>query len=104
MMMGGNLACTSCHGPDGQGGLHTMHMDVMDAPDIRWSALAGDGHDDEAGDGHGDHSGEYDLETFRKAVVDGEHPDGERLSRDMPRWQMSEDSLEALRDYLITLD
>ena len=26
MMMGGRLACVSCHGPDGRGGKHSMGM------------------------------------------------------------------------------
>ena len=44
MMMGGRLACVSCHGPNGQGGKHSMGMmqgpgmmQGMDAKDIRWS-------------------------------------------------------------------
>ena len=41
MMMGGQLTCASCHGSDGSGGPHFMHMQLMDAPDIRWAALAG---------------------------------------------------------------
>ncbi len=84
-----------------------MHMEVMDAPDIRWSALAGDEHagEEQEDNGHeADHAGEYDLRTFRQAVVEGEHPDGEPLSPDMPRWHMSQESLEALRDYLRSLD
>jgi hypothetical protein len=40
MMMGSYLTCASCHGPTGQGGRHTMHMTVMDAPDIRYVELA----------------------------------------------------------------
>lgn len=36
MMMGGQLTCASCHGPDGRGGVHGMGMmQVMEAPDIR---------------------------------------------------------------------
>jgi hypothetical protein len=104
MMMGGYLACASCHGQDGRGGQHVMHMDVMDAPDIRWSALAAEGHDEDAHEGEGGHADEYDLETFRRAVVEGEHPDGDSLSREMPRWRMSQQSLESLQSYLITLD
>lgn len=104
MMMGGYLACASCHGPDARGGRHMMHMEVMDAPDIRWSALAGEALDEGGHDGDEEHAGEYDLETFRRAVVEGEHPDGEPLSPDMPRWQMSDDSLEALQGYLMSLD
>ncbi|MFN2290783.1 MAG: hypothetical protein ACK2UC_06310, partial [Anaerolineae bacterium] len=47
MMMGGYLTCASCHGPNARGGLHVMHMETMDAPDIRWSALAA--HEEEEG-------------------------------------------------------
>lgn len=103
MMMGGALACASCHGPTGRGGQHVMHMQVMDAPDIRWSALlseAGEGHGDEEDEhGHGD-AADYDLETFQLAVVEGKHPDGEPLDASMPRWTMSEEDLNDLLDYL----
>jgi cytochrome c oxidase subunit II len=105
MMMGGGLACASCHGPDAQGGLHTMMgMQVMDAPDIRWDSLA-----DEVDEGHGDEEqghgeGEYDLELFRLAVVEGKHPDGEPLSEDMPRWDIGDEDLEDLVEYLMSLD
>jgi hypothetical protein len=102
-MMGGALACVSCHGEDGRGGQHVMHMDVMDAPDIRFEALSaeeGEHQTDEHEDAHGE---EYDLETFRKVVVLGQHPDGDALSRDMPRWDMSEDDLVDLFEYIQTL-
>lgn len=97
-MMGGGLACVSCHGADGRGGLHWMHMQQMDAPDIRYSALAG-----ESGEDGGSHAEEYDLENFRQAVVLGQHPDGEPLSLDMPRWSLDEDDLADLFNYLKTL-
>lgn len=104
MMGGGYLACASCHGPDARGGLHAMMgMAVMDAPDIRWESLAG-----EAGEGHGEeeghNEGEFDLEQFRLAVVEGKHPDGEPLSEDMPRWNITDEDLEDLAEYLMTLD
>ena len=98
-MMGGRLACVSCHGEDGHGGLHWMHMQQMVAPDIRYSALLND-HDE------GDEEmpmDEYDLETFRNAVVLGQHPDGDSLSYDMPRWKMSDTDLADLLDFLKTL-
>lgn len=97
-MMGSYLTCASCHGPTGRGGLHTMHMTVMDAPDIRYVALA---HEMEE---HGGGEGEYDLATFQKAVVDGEHPDGDSLDRDMPRWKMSESDLIDLFTFLQSLE
>jgi hypothetical protein len=99
MMMGAgaSLACASCHGLDGRGGLNRMHMDVMDAPDIRLSALRSEGEEHAEGDdhegGHADEHGEYDLDDFRRAVVDGTHPDGEPLSREMPRWRMADKDL-----------
>ncbi len=105
MMMGSQLACVSCHGQDARGGVHTMMMQLMEAPDIRWLALAGevegadqggDEHDDEHAEGHA----EYDLESFRLAVVEGKHPNGERLSNDMPRWNLSDEDLSDLADYL----
>ena len=102
-MMGGQLACVSCHGPDGRGGLHTMHMQVMDAPDIRWSALAGEQEEAGEADGHEHAHAEYALETFGLAVVDGQHPNGVPLSSEMPRWNMSDDDLADLAAYLQSL-
>jgi hypothetical protein len=105
MMMGAGayLACASCHGADGRGGIHTMHMEVMDAPDIRFSALSSEG-DEHAGDeSHGDEHAGYDLDAFRLAVVEGKHPDGEALNRDMPRWRISDEDLADLFEYLKTL-
>lgn len=102
MMMGSYLTCASCHGPEAQGGIHTMHMLVMEAPDIRYVALnsAGDEHEGEA---HAE-VGEYELDDFRRAVMDGEHPDGESLSSDMPRWQMKEADLADLFAFLKSIE
>ncbi len=96
--MGGALGCASCHGGDAEGGRHRMHMLVMDAPNIRWSALTAEAHEE------GGHEGQYDLATFRLAVVDGRHPDGEPLSDLMPRWELSESDLADLAAYLQSLD
>ncbi|MCL7453086.1 MAG: c-type cytochrome [Anaerolineae bacterium] len=100
MMMGGYLTCASCHGPDARGGVHVMHMETMDAPDIRWSALAAHEEEEEI---HQDEHEDYDLETFRLAVVEGRHPDGEPLSSDMPRWRMEDQDLADLAEYLQSL-
>jgi cytochrome c553 len=83
MMGGGYLTCASCHGPDGRGGVHTMMgMQTMNAPDIGGAA--------------------YNLETFRLAVVKGQHPDGTSLSANMPRWNVSDEDLADLAEYLKT--
>ncbi len=81
-----------------------MHMEVMEAPDIRWSTLVAEGHEGEDHADEEEHGEGYDLETFRRAVVEGEHPDGDELDRDMPRWRMSDQSLAALQEFLESLD
>jgi hypothetical protein len=73
-----------------------MHMQVMDAPDIRYQTLV------EETEEHGDEHGEYSLEDFRNAVVEGEHPDGEPLSREMPHWQISGRDLADLFEFIRT--
>lgn len=88
MMMGGRLACVSCHGPDGRGGKHYMGMmQVMDSKDIRWKVL----------------QPEFDAEKFRLAVVKGQDPNGTQLKPEMPRWNISDDDLADLIDFLKTL-
>jgi len=102
MMMGAYLTCASCHAADGRGGVHTMHMQIMDAPDIRYTSLAEEAEEHGAGD-HEDEHGEYDLEDFRQAVIEGKHPDGNELSQDMPRWQINDDDLADLFEFLKSL-
>ncbi len=109
MMTGSwGLACASCHGADGRGGIHVMHMLPMDAPDIRWSTLAaemGEGPTEEP-QPEGEHEGAmagYNLEAFRLAVVEGQHPDGTPLSRNMPRWDLVDDDLADLAEFLRSL-
>ena len=88
MMGGGQLACASCHGTDGKGGVHNMGMmQTMDAKDIRWSVL----------------QSEFDSEKFRLAVTEGQDPDGTQLNSDMPRWNIGIDDLADLIAYLKTL-
>jgi mono/diheme cytochrome c family protein len=88
MMANGRLACASCHGPDGLGGVHNMGMmQTMTAPDIRWSAI----------------QNEFDIDKFSLAVTEGQDPDGTQLSTDMPRWKIGSDDLADLITYLKTL-
>lgn len=111
MMMGSQLSCASCHGDDGRGGTHTMHMDVMDAPDIRLAALQGEleeqadsGEEDDHDDGHDEGHQGYDLETFKQAVVLGQHPGGEPLNRDMPKWDLGDEDLADLFEFISSFE
>lgn len=105
MMRGISLACADCHGGDAKGGQHLMHMQVMDAPDIRWHTLAAI---EEEPDEHGDEGGHemahepFTPETFALAVREGIDPAGRSLDAAMPRWQMSDQDLVDLIEYLGT--
>ena len=82
-----------------------MHMEIMDAPDIRWSALINmqdeeEGHT-ESGSQKNHH--EYNFEDFKGSVEKGRHPDGDIVKKDMPRWKMSDADLKDLMDYLKSL-
>jgi hypothetical protein len=100
MMMDGALACVSCHGSDGHGGVHPMHMQTMDAPPITYDALVQMMVEESGGTPQ---PAGYTLEDFRRSVVLGQHPDGDQLDQDMPRWQMNDADLADLLDFLKTL-
>ncbi len=104
MMIGSQLSCASCHGEDGLGGAHFMRMDLMQAPDITYKGLSGEQDMDNDGEEehvHGDAA--YELEDFRQAVVLGNHPNGESLDNDMPRWQIEPADLVELYAFIQTL-
>ena len=98
MMMGGSLTCAACHGADGRGGETMIHMQAIDAPDIRWKSLAA--HADE--EMH-EPNAVYDLAMFKLAVEQGKHPDGDELDNIMPRWEMSDADLADLAQFLKSL-
>jgi cytochrome c oxidase subunit 2 len=108
MMMGGHLACVSCHGSDGKGGEHQMMMMEMNAPDIRWKVLTGEmkgkGQTEEDYEHQKEEHKGYDFEMFKKGVIDGKHPDGDDMKPGMPRWNMSDKDLRDLMNYLKSLD
>lgn len=90
------VACVTCHGEDGEGGRIAMMMWDIDVPDITWEHLTEEEHGDEA-------HPPYNEESLGKAITEGIEPDGEELNDFMPRWQMSDDDLEDLIEYLKTL-
>jgi mono/diheme cytochrome c family protein len=98
-MGAGQLACASCHGPDGRGGTVRMMMGDFEAPDILYSTLT----EEEHGEEHEEHL-PYTDETIRRAITHGLDPAGEPLDWVMPRWDMSGDQLDDLLDFLKTLD
>ncbi len=101
MMMGGRLACVSCHGIDARGRKHKMAVETMDAPDIHISAMSSGDHAKEL---KAEHHDQYEFDDFKNSVEFGKHPDGDILSTEMPRWHMSDADLMDLFDYLKSLN
>ena len=79
VMHGGS--CVNCHGRDGKGRFVPM-MCYEEAQDIRYSSLLEDGMNDE---------------EIKIAITKGKH---DTLDWCMPRWQMSEEDLNDIIDYL----
>lgn len=109
-MRGGTMTCADCHGPNGRGGRAQMMMTTFTAPDIRWETLTAADHGHaEREDDHGEEAEEmahppYSEETLKRAITQGVDPADGPLAWPMPRWQMSDQDLEDLIDYLKTLD
>jgi len=97
-MMRSAYSCASCHGNDGHGGTHDMHMQVMSAPAINYDALIEMKKEDSGGN-----PTNYSLDDLRGAVVDGHDTAGDTLDQDMPRWQISDEELADLLTFLKTL-
>ncbi len=92
-MMGGS--CVNCHGPNGKGGLPVM-MGTHLPGDIQYSALvSGEHHGDEESEGEA-----YTDEDIRRAIREGIEPSGERMDRTMPRWDIPDEDMNDLLEYL----
>lgn len=98
------IACVNCHGPEGKGGRVSMMMSYFDVPDITWDSLTQEERHEEKLDkeAHEEHP-PYTEETLRRAITRGIDPAGEPLDEQMPRWQMSEQDLNDLLDFIKTL-
>lgn len=95
-MMMHRIACVDCHGPEGKGGQVSMMMQSFDVPDITWSHLTEEEHEES---GHEEHP-PYTEETVKRAITDGVDPAGEPFDEFMPRWRISEQDLNDLIDFL----
>jgi mono/diheme cytochrome c family protein len=92
-MRGGMMSCAACHGADGKGGQGRMMMWTFNASDIRYSSLTA-GYEGEK---------PYTDELIKRAITGGLDSEGKRLEPPMPIWQMSDEDLNDLLDYLKTL-
>lgn len=90
-MMMGRIGCADCHGADGRGRRVRMMMGTLRSPDIRYDALTSEHEDGEAA---------WRDEDIRQAVTEGVEPNGDELSRLMPRWNLSDEEFDALLEHL----
>lgn len=77
-----------------------MMMGTFIAPDIRYKTLTSA---EEHGQAHEEHP-QYTDETLKQAITQGINPAGEPLGWPMPHWNMSEQDLNDLIDFLKTLE
>ncbi len=89
-MMHGSIACVNCHGRDGHGGVVRMMMVRFEAPNITWAQLTGQQED----------HAPYTEATVKNAITKGIEPNGEELEIYMPRWQIADNDLNDLIDFL----
>jgi len=96
----GSGGCITCHGPNGQGGTVGMMGGFTDAPPVTYEVLTGahDTHDDD------EDADAWTDSDIARAIRGGTLPDGDQLESTMPRWDMSDSDMEALIEYLKTLD
>ena len=89
----------------GRGGSHKMYNYTMNAPDIRYPALQHRKLELETAQASHLAKGtaEYNLEDLRQAVTHGKHTDGSDLDRYMPRWEISDEDLADVLDFLKSL-
>lgn len=97
-MRGGS--CASCHGCDGKGGLPIMMSDE-EAPPITWHALTEAEHEEKE---YEEEHPPYDDRLVKRAIAEGLNPAGEPLDYVMPRWQLTEEELDAIVGFLKELD
>jgi cytochrome c553 len=95
----GSGGCVTCHGADGQGGPVGMMFSWQDAPPIDYDTLTG-AHDEHVTDGQSEAWNDNDI---ARVIRTGTRPNGERINPLMPRWNMRDDDMEALIEYLKTL-
>lgn len=87
------VGCAMCHGVDAKG----MRMMMMDVPALRWGVLTGpEGHTHLSGRKHPP----FTEPSFKTCILAGFDPGGNSLNTMMPKWEMSNEDMDDLIEYL----
>ncbi len=89
--------CVRCHGPSGRGGQPVMMVRAIPA-DIRYESLTSGKYDPS-----GEAGTPYNDELIVRAIRQGIDPDGQPLDPGMPRWEMTDNDVRDVIDYLKVL-
>jgi ABC-type branched-subunit amino acid transport system substrate-binding protein len=91
------LPCINCHGADGRGADDYVGIAPLN---INWYALASSGAHRHAVRTHGP----FDELTLARAIIFGVDPDGNKMEKAMPRYDMAKEDVEDLIAYLKVMD
>lgn len=80
--------CVNCHGVDGKGGRIVTMMGSFTAHDIRYKALLKEG---------------FSNKLIKRTITKGEDPEGDNIDPNMPLWNMSDEDLNDVIEYLKSL-
>jgi cytochrome c oxidase subunit 2 len=89
--------CVTCHGASGRGGQPVMMLRAIPA-DIRYESLISGKYDPS-----GEAGTPYTDELIVRAIRQGIDPDGKPLDPGMPRWQMTDNDVRDVIEYLKSL-
>ena len=97
-MVNMQMSCAYCHGTQGQGQTISMPMGTWQTPKIAYKYLVSEnhGHNNETEEDHA----KYTEESIKRAITEGIDPDGDELQWPMPSWNMAEEDLNDLVNYL----
>jgi ABC-type branched-subunit amino acid transport system substrate-binding protein len=91
------LPCMNCHGADGRGAEEYTEVAPLN---INWFAMVQSGQHTHAKRSHA----AFDEASVARSIVDGVDPDGNPLDAAMPRYNISDDDMADLIEYLKIMD
>jgi mono/diheme cytochrome c family protein len=95
------VGCVACHGVQGRGGVPVM-MGTAIPEDIRYTVLTASEHREDGEKKEMDHPPFTDA-TIKQAITQGVDPANKPVDWTMPRWQMADQDLNDVLEYLKTL-